>query len=66
MTKANLDKVPADYVRKQTLSNGERYFTPELKEWEEKVFGAEDSIARLESELFSALRDRAGAAVGRL
>ncbi|MDH3421475.1 MAG: DNA mismatch repair protein MutS [Gemmatimonadota bacterium] len=66
VTKANLDKVPAEYVRKQTLSNGERYFTPELKEWEEKVFGAEDRIGRLESELFTALRDRAGAAVGRL
>ena len=34
VTKANLDKVPEDYVRKQTLTNGERYFTPELKQWE--------------------------------
>ncbi len=37
VTKANLDRVPDDYVRKQTLANGERYFTDELKEWEEKV-----------------------------
>ncbi|MGD8872043.1 MAG: DNA mismatch repair protein MutS [Gemmatimonadota bacterium] len=66
VTKANLDKVPDDYVRKQTLSNGERYFTPELKEWEEKVFGAEDRIARLETELFADIRERVGAAVTRL
>jgi DNA mismatch repair protein MutS len=66
VTKANLDKVPDDYVRKQTLSNGERYFTPELKEWEEKVFGAEDEIGRLEGELFVAVRDTVGAAVDRL
>ena len=66
VTKANLDKVPHDYVRKQTLSNGERYFTPELKEWEEKVFGAEDRIGRLEVELFGGLRERVAAAVPRL
>jgi DNA mismatch repair protein MutS len=66
VTKANLDKVPDDYVRKQTLSNGERYFTPELKEWEEKVFGAEDRIARLEADLFSGVREAASAAVERL
>ncbi len=66
VTKANLDKVPDDYVRKQTLSNGERYFTPELKEWEEKVFGAEDRIARLEIELFTELRERVADAVPRL
>jgi len=66
VTKANLDKVPSDYVRKQTLSNGERYFTPELKEWEEKVFGAEDRIARLEADLFAAVRDTVSVAVDRL
>ncbi len=66
VTKANLDKVPDDYVRKQTLSNGERYFTPELKEWEEKVFGAEDRITRLEVELFADIRERVAAAVPRL
>ena len=66
VSKSNLDKVPNDYVRKQTLSNGERYFTPELKEWEEKVFGAEDRIARVEAELFGAARDTVAAAVTRL
>lgn len=66
VTKANLDKVPDDFVRKQTLTNGERYFTPELKEWEEKVFGAEDRIGGLEIELFSAVREQVGQAVTRL
>jgi DNA mismatch repair protein MutS len=66
VTKANLDKVPDDFVRKQTLTNGERYFTPELKEWEEKVFGAEDRIAQLESELFGAVRAQVAQEVARL
>ncbi len=66
VTKANLDKVPDDYVRKQTLANGERYFTPELKQWEEKVFGAEDEIGRLEAELFTAVRDTIAGSVGRI
>ena len=66
VTKSNLDRVPDDYVRKQTLTNGERYFTPELKEWEEKVFGAEDSISQLEVELFEELRANVAAAVPRL
>jgi len=60
VTKANLDRVPEEYVRKQTLVNSERYFTPELKEWEEKVFGAEDRILALETRLFSELRDAVG------
>ncbi len=66
VTKANLDRVPDDWTRKQTLANAERYFTPELKEWEEKVFGAEDRIARLEAELFARVRDRVGADVARV
>ncbi|MDA0311674.1 MAG: DNA mismatch repair protein MutS, partial [Gemmatimonadetes bacterium] len=66
VTKTNLAKVPDDYVRKQTLTNGERYFTPELKEWEEKVFGAEDRIGQLETELFSDVRARVSGAVFRL
>ncbi|NIP60211.1 MAG: DNA mismatch repair protein MutS, partial [Gemmatimonadetes bacterium] len=56
VTKANLDKVPDDYIRKQTLANGERYFTPELKEWEEKVLGAEEEIEALEARLFGDVR----------
>ena len=66
VTKTNLDRVPDDYVRKQTLTNGERYFTPELKEWEEKVFGAEDQIGRIESELFALVRGQVATAVPRL
>ena len=46
VTRANLQRVPDDYQRKQTLANAERYFTPELKEWEEKVLGAEERIRR--------------------
>jgi DNA mismatch repair protein MutS len=66
VTKANLDKVPGDYVRRQTLANGERYFTPELKEWEERVFGAQDGILRLEAELFADVRDTVAEAVARV
>lgn len=66
VTKANLERVPDDYQRRQTLSNAERYFTPELKEWEEKVFGAEDRMAALEAELFAQVRARVAAEVGRL
>jgi DNA mismatch repair protein MutS len=56
VTRANLDRVPDDYIRKQTLSTGERYVTPELKTWEEKVTEAEEGIQALETELFQALR----------
>ena len=66
VTKANLGKVPDDYVRKQTLTNAERYFTPELKEWEEKVFGAEDRMDKLEAGLFSEVRARVAAEVSRI
>jgi len=66
VTKSKLDKVPEDFVRKQTLANAERYFTPELKEWEEKVFGAEDRITQLETELFAEVRTRVGSEVARL
>ena len=66
VTKANIDKVPEDYVRKQTLTNAERYFTPELKEWEEKVFGAEDRMEKLEAELFGEVRRRVAAEVSRI
>lgn len=66
VTKTNLDRVPDDFVRKQTLTNGERYFTPELKEWEEKVFDAEDRIGHLEVELFTKIRADVAGAVPRL
>lgn len=52
VTHAHKDKVPQDWIRKQTLTNAERYITPELKEYEEKILGAEDKILALELELY--------------
>jgi len=66
VTKANVGRVPESYHRKQTLANAERYFTPELKEWEEKVTGAEGRMAELELELFQALRRELATQVGGL
>ena len=66
VTRANVDRVPESYVRKQTLANAERYFTPELKEWEQRVFGAEDRIGTLEAELFAGVRARVADEVARL
>ena len=66
VTRAKLERVPDDYQRKQTLANAERYFTPELKQWEEKVMGAEEQIARREAELFREVRAQAAAAVPRI
>jgi DNA mismatch repair protein MutS len=59
VTKAHHAKVPARYTRKQTLTNAERYITPELKELETKILGAEDKILRLEARLFEDLREDA-------
>jgi len=56
ITNTHKDKVPADYLRKQTLSNAERYITPELKEYEEKILHAEEKIVALETKLFNELR----------
>jgi len=61
VTRPNLPKVPDYFIRKQTLVNAERFVTPELKEYEEKVLGAEERIAELEASLFAALRDEAAA-----
>lgn len=66
ITTANLHRVPDRYMRKQTLSNCERYVTPELKELETKVLGADTRRKELELELFRALRDRVMAASKRL
>lgn len=52
VSKANLSRVPENYERRQTLANAERFTTPELKEWEQKVRGAEDRIVQIETELF--------------
>jgi DNA mismatch repair protein MutS len=57
ITKANFDKAPADYVRKQTLVNCERYITEELKIYEDKIFNAEEKINIIENRIFSELRE---------
>lgn len=57
VTKAQLSKVPPEYIRKQTVANGERFITPELKAMEQKILGAEDRAARLEYELFQRIRE---------
>ncbi len=56
VTKANLSQVPDDYIRKQTVVNGERFITPELKEYEAKVLGAEERLKNLEYEVFTKIR----------
>ncbi|WP_456455697.1 DNA mismatch repair protein MutS [Thermovibrio sp.] len=56
VSKPNLHLVPKDYIRKQTLVNAERFITPELKEFEEKVLSAKERIERIEYELFCSLR----------
>lgn len=56
ISKGNVSRVPEDYERRQTLTNAERYTTPQLKEWEEKVLGAEERIIALETEIFQNVR----------
>ncbi len=63
ITRSNLDKVPADYIRKQTIANGERFITPALKEMEGKILGAEERSTKLEYEIFLKVRE---AVIGRL
>ena len=57
VTAANKDKVPEHFIRKQTLVNAERYITPDLKEWEAKILGADERAKELEKDLFTKLRD---------
>ena len=57
VTKSNLEKVPSEYVRKQTIANGERFITPELKTMEGKILGAEERSLKLEYELFQRVRE---------
>src|SRR5699024_11183710 len=52
------DKVPESWIRKQTLTNSERYITPELKEYEEKILGAEEKIAAIEQQLYDELLEK--------
>ena len=66
VTKPNLPQVPPDYIRKQTLVNCERFVTEELQNYEEKILGAEESIAALEKELFVQVRRSTGAQGARI
>jgi DNA mismatch repair protein MutS len=66
VTHTHASRIPADYQRKQTLKNAERYITPELKEYEEKVLTAQEKIHSREYELFIQLRDRVATHTGRL
>ena len=66
ISNANKDRVPADYERKQTLVNSERYTTPELKEYETKVLGAEERILELEVQIFAELRKQIAQEVRRV
>ncbi|MCL2140069.1 MAG: DNA mismatch repair protein MutS [Dehalococcoidia bacterium] len=53
VSQSNLEQVPPDYIRKQTLSNGERYYTPELKEYESRILNAREKLQELETSLYS-------------
>ncbi|MBI1761597.1 MAG: DNA mismatch repair protein MutS [Acidobacteria bacterium] len=66
VSNSHKDKVPSEYERKQTLVNAERFTTPELKEYEIKVLGAEDRIIQLEIELFSSIRQSIAREVKRI
>jgi len=66
VTKPNLSHVPSDYLRKQTMTNAERFVTPDLKEQEAKILGAEDRIKDLEYELFVELRTQVAQAAGEI
>jgi DNA mismatch repair protein MutS len=66
VSKPNLPSVPADYIRKQTIAGGERFITPALKEFEDRVLGADERIAARELEIFEALRVRVAAEAPRI
>lgn len=58
VTKSHISKVPDTYIRKQTLTNAERYVTPELKEMEEEILHAEEKIIKMEYDIFQLIRRR--------
>jgi DNA mismatch repair protein MutS len=66
ITNAHAARVPSDYERRQTLAGAERYVTPELKDYEARVLGAEERMAVREAELFGALRAAVGQAIARI
>jgi len=66
VSKPNLSQVPPEYIRKQTLVGGERFFTPELKEYESLILNAQDRIAELEAQLFRQVCGQVGASYERI
>ena len=66
VTNSYKDKVPEDYIRKQTLTNAERYITPELKEIESTILGASEHLVALEIELYNEIRDKIFCAIERM
>jgi len=66
VTKSNLHLVPADYIRKQTIANGERFISSELKDYESRVLGAEEKLQALEYELFLSIREQVAAVADRI
>src|SRR5207342_3632878 len=66
VSKTNLGLVPPDYIRKQTIAGGERFITPELKEYEDKVLRADERILEREASIFESLRSRVVTAVKRV
>ncbi|MFX4260782.1 DNA mismatch repair protein MutS [Pelotomaculum propionicicum] len=66
ITRSNLDHVPEDYTRRQTLANAERYITPELKEYEDLVLGAQDRLLHLEYKIFNDIREQLTAQIRRV
>lgn len=66
VTKSNLNAVPEDYIRKQTLANAERFITSQLKEYESMVLGAEDRITQLEYQIFVEVRNQVNTAGARI
>ena len=66
ITRSFLSQVPERYIRKQTLTNAERFMTPELKEVEQKIIGAQEQSIRLELQLFNEIRDRIAGEINRI
>lgn len=66
VSKSYYEMVPARYIRKQTLANCERYMTPELKEIEQKIVGAQEQSTRLELQLFTEVREKIAEQIARI
>jgi DNA mismatch repair protein MutS len=66
VTKANIERVPQEYIRKQTLVNAERYITPELKEYESLILNAQERLVELEGRIYRQVLDQVAAAANRL